>query len=109
MKKFLPLLLCLSLSVFAATRPTKAACPPARNARSAQNNASGQNADPKPLFTDENNDQDVVSEDDDSMAGASDNEGENVNDDNGSDAAGDEDAGGNAAGDDDDGGGDEGE
>ncbi len=96
MKKFLLLLLCLSLSFFTVARAVKPAHTSAPDA--------------KTLVNDANTDQDVASDDDDSMEGASNDEGEDVNDDDGGDAAGDEDTGDDDAGDDgggDDGGGDE--
>jgi len=102
MKKFLPLLLCLLLSIFTVARATKPAHTPAADTKTAQKPPTGQEADAKTLFDDANTDEEVASDDDDSIDGASDNEGENMNDDDGGDAAGDEDTG------DDDGGGDEG-
>ena len=112
MKTFLPLLLCLLLSIFTVTRATKPAHTPASDTRSAQNNPTEQEADQKTLLNDANNDEDVPSDNDDNMAGASDNEGENMNDDDGGDAPGDQETRDNDAGDDDggnDGSGDEGE
>ena len=100
MKKFLPFLLCLLLSIFTMARATKPAHMPTPNTKSAQKNPSEQEADGKTLLSDENNDEDVTSDDDGSMAGTSDNEGENVNDDDGSDAPGDQQTGDNDAGDD---------
>jgi hypothetical protein len=106
MKNLLPLLLCLLFSILNVARATKPAHMPTPNAKSAQKNPSGQEAHGKTLLSDENNDEDVTSDDDGSMAGASDNEGENVNDADGSDAPGDQQTGDNDAGDDD--GGDDG-
>jgi hypothetical protein len=102
MRKFLPLLLCLLLSIFTVARATKPAHTAAPDTKTAQKPPTGQEADAKTLLDDANTDEDVASDDDDSIDGASDNEGENMNDDDGGDAAGDEDTG------DDDGGGDEG-
>jgi hypothetical protein len=102
MKNFLPLLLCLLLSIFTVARATKPAHTAAPDTKAAQKPPTGQEADAKTLLDDANTDEDVASDDDDSIDGASDNEGENMNDDDGGDAAGDEDTG------DDDGGGDEG-
>ena len=102
MKKFLPLLLCLLLSIFTVARATKPAHTPAPDAKTAQKKPPGQEADAKTLLNDANTDEDAASDDDDSIDGASDNEGENMDDDHGGDAAGDEDTG------DDDGGDDEG-
>ena len=96
MKKFLPLLLCLSLSIFTVARATKPAHTPAPNTKNAQNNPTGQEADAKTLFNDENTDEGVASDDDDSMDGGPDNEGEQMNDDDGGDAAGDADSGDDA-------------
>ena len=108
MQKFLPLLLCLLLSIFTVARATKPAHTPALDRKTAQNEPRGQEADAKTGLNDANTDEDVTSDDDDSIDGASDNEGENMNNDDGGDAPGDEDTG-----DDDDGGddgsGDEGE
>ena len=92
MNKFLPLLLCLVLSIFTvarATKPTHMAVP---NMKTAHNEPRGQEADAKTLLNDANT-------------------GEDVNDDGGGDAPGDEDTGDDHAGDDDegdDGSGDEG-
>jgi hypothetical protein len=112
MKKFLPLLLCLLLSIFTVARATKPAHTPAPDTKTPQNPPTGQEADAKTLLGDANTEEEMASDDDDSIDGASDNEGENMNDDDGGDAPGDEDTGDDDAGDDDggdDGGGDEGE
>ena len=112
MKKFLPLLLCLLLSIFTVARATKSAHTPAPDMKTAQNKSTGQEADSKTLLNDENTDEGVASDDDDSIDGGPDNEGEHMNDDDGGDAPGDEDTGDDDAGESDggdDGGGDEGE
>ena len=112
MKKFLPLLLCLLLSIFTVARATKPAHTPAPDTKTAQKKPTGQEADAKTLLNDANTDEDVASDDDDSTEDASDDDGEDMNDDDGGDAPGDEDTGDDDAGDDDggdDGGGDEGE
>ena len=112
MKKFLPLLLCLLLSIFTVARATKPAHTPAPDTKIPQNEPRGQEADAKTLLDDANTDEKVASDDDDRIDGASDNEGEDMNDDDGGDAAGDEGTGDDDGGDDnggDDGGGDEGE
>ena len=96
MKQFLLLLLCLSLSIFTVARATKPAHTPAPNTKNAQNNPTGQEADAKTLLNDENTDEGVASDDDDSMDGGPDNEGEHMNDDDGGDAAGDADSGDDA-------------
>ena len=105
MKKFLPFLLCLLLSVFTVAAAMKPPHTPAANTNTAQKNPMGQEADAKTLLSDQNSNEGVDSDDDDNMDGASDDEGENMNDDDGSDAAGDEDTGddaerGNEGGDD---------
>jgi hypothetical protein len=110
MKKFLPLLLCLLFSIFTVARATKSTHAPASDTRSAQKNPTGQEADAKPLLTDENTDQQVTTDDEDTAASG--NEDENVNDDDGGSAPSDQETGDNDAGDEDgadDGGGDAGE
>ena len=112
MKKFLPLLLCLLLSIFTVARATKPAYTPAPDTKTAQKLPTGQEADPKTLRNDANTDEEVASDDDDSMEVASSDEGEDMNDDDDGDAPGDEDTGDDDAGDDDggdDGGSDAGE
>ena len=98
MKKFLPLLLCLLLSIFTLARATKPALTPAPDTKMAQKKPTAQKADAKTLLNDANTDEGVASDDDDSMDGASDNEGEHMNDDDGGDAPGDEDTGDDDAG-----------
>jgi hypothetical protein len=111
MKKILPLLLCLLLSIFTvarATKPTHTAVPDMKTAR---NEPRGQEADAKTLLN-ANTGEEVASDGDDSTEPASSDDGEDVNDDGGGDAPGDEDTGDDHAGDDDeddDGSGDEGE
>ena len=78
MKKILPLLLCLVLSIFTL----------ARGAKSPHITA----ADAKALIKD-TNEEEVGSDDDDENADGASNDDENANDDNGDDAAGDEDGG----------------
>jgi hypothetical protein len=112
MKAFLPLLLCLSLSIFTVARATKPTQTAALNIRSAEKNTTEQEADAKPLLDDKDNDEDMASDDNDSITGAFDNEGENVTDENAGDAPDDQDTGDDNEGADDggaDGGGDEGE
>jgi hypothetical protein len=111
MKNFLPLLLCLLLSIFTLARATKPAHTPAPDTKTAQKPPTGQGADAKTLLDDANTDEKVASDDDDIIDGASNNEGQDINDDGG-DAPDDENTGDDDAGDDnggDDGGGDEGE
>jgi len=120
MKKFLPLLLCLLLSIFTVARATKTAHTPAPDTKTAQNEPRGQEADAKTLFNDANKALAAMiktaRDDDDSIEDASDDEGEDMNDDDGGDATGDEQTGDDDGGHDDgggdasdDSGGDEGE
>jgi len=112
MKKFLPLLLCLLLSIFTVARATKPTHTPAPNTKTAQNKSRGQEADAKTLLNDAKTGEQAASDDDDSMEVPSSDEGEDMNDDDDGDAPGDEDTGDGDAGDDnggDDGGGNEGE
>ena len=106
MKNFLPLLLCLLLSIFTVARATKPAHTPAPDTKTAQKPPTGQGADAKTLLDDANTDEKVASDDDDIIDGASNNEGQDINDDGG-DAPDDENTGDDDGGD--DGGGDEGE
>ena len=101
MNKFLPLLLCLVLSIFTvarATKPTHMAVP---SMKTAHNEPRGQEAEAKTLLNDANTGEDVPSDGDDSTEPASSDDGENVNDDGGANAPGDEDTGDDDAGDDD--------
>ena len=112
MQKFLPLLLCLLLSIFTVARATKPAHTAAPDTKMTQKPPTGQEADAKTLLDDANTDEKVASEDDDNTEVASSDEGEDMNDDDGGGAPGDEDTGDDDAGDDDggdDSGGDEGE
>ena len=112
MKKFLPLLLCLLLSIFnvaRATKPTNTAVP---DVKTAHNESMAQDAAVKTLLNDANADEQVTSDDDDSMEVPSSDEGEDMNDDADGDTPGDkntatDDSGDNDGGDDD--AGDEGE
>jgi hypothetical protein len=105
MKKFLPLLLCLSLSIFTIARATKLTL------------TTRQQADAKTFFKHANTEEEVSSDNDDSVEGAPNDDGENTADDNADNAAGDQDTGNddgandNGADDDagDDGGGDGGQ
>ena len=67
MKKFLPLLLCLLLSIFTVARATKPAHTPAPDTKTAQEKPTGQEADAKTLLNDANTEEEVASDDDDSM------------------------------------------
>ena len=101
MNKFLPLLLCLVLSIFSvarAAKPTHMAVP---NKKTAHNESRGQEAEAKTLLNDANTGEEVPSGGDDSTEPASSDDGEDVNDDGGGDAPGDEDTGDDHAGDDD--------
>jgi hypothetical protein len=112
MNKFLPLLLCLLLSIFTLARATKATHMTVPNMKTAHNEPTGQEANAKTLLNDANTGEEVASDGDDSTEPASSDDGEDVNDDSGGDATGDEDTGDDHAGDDDgddDGSGDEGE
>jgi hypothetical protein len=112
MKKFLPLLLCLLLSIFnvaRATKPTNTAVP---DVKTAHNESMAQDAAVKTLLNDANADEQVTSDDDDSMEVPSSDEGEDMNDDDGVDTPGDKNVASDDAGDDDGGdddAGDEGE
>jgi hypothetical protein len=101
MKKFLPLLVCLLLSIFTVARATKPAHTSAPDPKTAQNKPTGEEADTKTLLDDTNTGEEVASGDDDSMEDASSDEGEDMNDDDDGDAPGGEDTGDDAAGDDD--------
>jgi hypothetical protein len=106
MRKFLPLLLCLLLSIFTVARAKQQGYTPARDTKAAQEESTEEEADAKQLLKDANTDEGVVSDDDDSMDDASGDEGEDMNDDGGGNASGDENAGGDDEGSDD--GGDDG-
>ena len=105
MKRFLPLLLCFLLSIFTVARATNPAHTPAPDTKTAQEKPTGPEADAKLLLKDANTDEEMAPGDDDSTEGTSDDEGEDLNDDDG--AAGDQDTGDDDGGD--DAGGDEGE
>jgi hypothetical protein len=74
MNKFLPLLLCLLLSIFTVARATKTAHAAAPDTRRAQKNPTGQEADVK-TFNDENTGDEVPSDGDDSAEPASSDDG----------------------------------
>ena len=112
MNKFLPLLLCLVLSIFTVARATKPTHMAVLSKKTAHNEPREQEAEAKTLLDDANTGEEVPSGGDDSTEPASSDDGEDVNDDGGGDAPGDEDTGDDHAGDDDegdDGSGDEGE
>ena len=112
MNKFLPLLLSLSLSIFTVARATKPTNTGVPDVKTAHNESMAQDAAVKTLLNDANADEQVTSDDDDSMEVPSSDEGEDVNDDDGGDAPRDENTGDDGGGDDDggdDGGGDGGE
>jgi hypothetical protein len=120
MKKFLPLLVCLSLSFFTVARATKPNHTPGAAAKTAH---KGGGLTPKETAEFEESkaqqkdtDEEVASADDDSVEDTSDDAGEAINGDDGSEAAGDDNTGDDKTADDgggdhgsDDGGGDEGE
>ena len=113
MKKSLPLLLCLLLSIFTVARATKPSRTLAPDTKTAQNEPSGHEADAKMLLNDAKTGEQAPSDDDGNMEVPSSDEGEDMNDDGGN-ASGDEETGADAGGDDDgntsdDDGGDEGE
>ena len=91
MKKFVGLLLCLSLSFFAVARATKPDHTPAAGEKSAQkkpayveNESFGMSdAEEDEVAAEEDTGVEVVSADDDSTEDASDDEGGDMNDDNG--------------------------
>jgi hypothetical protein len=80
MRKFLPLLLCLSLSIFTVARATKLAV------------ATRQQADANTFFTHANSEEESGSDNDENAEGTS-NDDENTADDNADNAAGDQDTG----------------
>lgn len=111
MKRFLPLLLCLLLSIFTVARGTKPHTAVPRM-KTPHNEQRGQEAEAKTLLNDANIGEETPSDGDDSTEPASSDDGEDVNDDGGGNAPGDEDSGDDDAGDDDAGdgsGGDHGE
>jgi hypothetical protein len=100
MRKFLPLLLCLSLTIFTVARATKLA------------HVFAPETDAKALVNDANTEEEAGSDDDDNTTGAPDDEGEDVNGDHGDGVAGDEGTAPDDEGEDDgddDGSGDQGE
>jgi hypothetical protein len=101
MNKFLPLLLCLLLSIFTVARATKSAHEAAPDTRRTQKNPTGQEADVKTLLNDENTGDESPSDGDNSAEPASSDDGEKANDDGGGDVPGDEDTGDDDTGDDD--------
>ena len=75
MRKFSPLLLCLLLSIFAVARATKPAHTPAPDTKAAHSEPRGQAADAKTLLNEANTDEEVASDDNDSMKVPSSDEG----------------------------------
>jgi hypothetical protein len=113
MRKFLPLLLCFLLSIFTVARATNPARTPL-DTKTTEKEPIGQGANTKALLKNANTDEDVTSDDDEEgMEVPSNDDGEDMNNDDGGDAAGDEgtgdDDGGGDDGGGDEGGGDEGE
>ena len=110
MNKFLPLLLCLLLSIFTGARATKPTQTTIPSTKTTHKEPSGQEADGKILFDDANTDE--HGDDTDSTEAPSSADGENTNNDGNDDASGDQNAGDDDTGDDDesdDGGGGEGQ
>ena len=104
MKKFVALLLCLSLSIFTVARAMKPGHALAAVAKTAQKKTTGQKTDAKTLLNDANKALvAMITADDDSMEDASDDEGEDVSDDDGGGAdsgdGGGDDGGDNRGGD----------
>jgi hypothetical protein len=100
MRKFLPLLLCLSLSIFTVARATKPTHSLAPDIKSTRKPPTRQQADTKTLFKHANFEEEEGSNDNDSVENASGNEGEDVNDNDTGDAAADQDDGNNNGADD---------
>ena len=91
MNKFLPLLLCLLLSIFTlahATKPTQTTIP---STKTSHHEPVGQEPDKKMLFDDANPDE--HGDDNDSTEAPSSADGENTNNDGNDDALGDQNAG----------------
>jgi len=113
MRRFLPLVLCLSLSIFTVARATKLAHTATFYTRTTRKPPVEQPADAKALFKHANTEEETGASDNDSIDDASGNEGEDVDGDDDSDAVDDQDTGDDDGGDDDgggdDNGGDEGE
>jgi hypothetical protein len=112
MKKLLPLVLCLLLSIFTVARATKPAHTSAPDTKTVQEESTGQEANAKPLLKEANTDEEVTSDDDETMDDPPGDEGEDMNGDDGRDTPGDQHTGNDDEGDDDgrdDGSGDEGE
>ena len=104
MKKFVALLLCLSLSIFTVARAMKPGHALAGVAKIDQKKPTGQKAGAKTLLNDANKAlAAMIKADDDSMEDASDDEGEDVSDDDGGGAdsgdGGGDDGGDNRGGD----------
>ena len=101
MRKSLPLLLCLLLSVFTVTRAANRAHTFVPKTKSAEKSPAAQQAGANGLFTATNTEEEEPSSDDDQNSGdASDDEGENPDDDGG-DATGDDSTADDDEGDDD--------
>ena len=99
MNKFLPLLLCLLLSIFTAARATKPTQTTIPSTKTTHKEPSGQEADGKILFDDANTDE--HRDDNDSTEVPSSADGENANNDGNDDASGDQNAGDDGTADDD--------
>lgn len=90
MRRFLPLLLCLSLSIFTVARVTKQIHPLSPDTKSNPKPPMGQQADARTLLKDPNTEQETGSSDNGNKDDASNDEGEDVNDDDDGDATADE-------------------
>ena len=101
MRRFLPLLLCVSLSLFTLARVIKPTHTLASDTRNAPKLPVEQQADAKALFKHPNIEQETGSNDNDNKDDASADEGEDANNDDAGDAAADEDPGDDNGADDD--------
>jgi len=99
MNKFLPLLLCLLLSIFTLPRATKPRQTNIPSGKTTHKEPSRQEADGKMLFDDANTDE--HRDDNDSTEVPSSADGENANNDGNDDASGDQNAGDDGTADDD--------
>ena len=100
MKRFLPLLLCLSLSIFALARAMRPTDTFVSDPQSARQSPTEKQADANTFLTHPITEQEPGSSDNDNTQDPSGNEGQEATDD-GSDAAGDQDAGDDNGADDD--------
>jgi len=101
MRRFLPLLLCLSLSLFTLARAIKPTHTLASDTRNAPKLPVEQQADSKALFKHPSTEQETGPNDNDNKDDASADEGEDANNDDAGDAVADEDPGDDNGADDD--------